>query len=715
MAKKTLPVLQGVLAKFTEQEAIPKGQKREIDGITVTGTGEPYYAWKRPGGRAMMILNPRDGTVQTQSSEGARDSELEAAEHHGSPDKLTDDQKIALAEIIGGFASTLEDSREYRNRLPEGFFNSARTTLDDLFFEDGRRYQKSGFELEDVEDVDPALEGDYIRVRDWKTGAPDPSDPDYLNDFEPLHGRDWMRKYLVKEITTGRKTIDQAVGLDRHRTIFKLSDDQFITNEDEVWIFDSQQRVWRPAQDLPDSVNEGSSDTRPSGPPVDRDSDNARVMEENLLKSFLDRELTFQEMKEFDRSNFIDGGDDDRVYLQSGEAWLFNHDTGEFEYFRPRDQFELDELHDLQDRQDEFDEYTDEQKKTYNDKLFDRFTRGKLTYLQAKERDVFDFFLWGNDTHVTHRDGAYYRTIWAPEEYLPEKRWCLQKRALLLESDPMMQNRVQEPNYRDINPFNGPFRTHKPKFTKKGKEPVRRPLQVIQASREGNKENINTNNNNAGSAGSTASTRTSPLPPPGGKTTFDEAAADRKRRQDEAAADRQRRQDEADQLLALQRGQYDRPREITLGGRTWAGPRPQAAKELTDEERDLLGDGPRMSRFGIDRSSPELETSVLPPPAEPPKGAKQGRKPARGGKGGRKLRGKENGMTTNEESEQARNDRRDAAKRGAETRKRNREAREAEREELEDGGEGELEGGEPPVKSRKTTGGRQTRSRARGE
>ncbi|KAI9707049.1 MAG: hypothetical protein M1836_000009 [Candelina mexicana] len=699
MAKKTLPVLQGVLAKFTEQEAIPKGQKREIDGITVTGTGEPYYAWKRPQGKAMILLNPRDGTVPTQSSEGARNSESEAAEHHGSPDKLTDEQKIALAEIIGGFAFTLEDFHGYQNRLPEGFFNSTRTTLDDLFFEDGRRYQKSGFELKDVEDVDPALDGDYIRVRDWKTGAPDPSDPDYLNDFEPLHGRDWMRKYLVKEITTGRKTVDQAVGLDRHRTIFKLSDDQFITNEDQVWTFDSQQRVWRPSHDLPEPVNEGPSDPRPTGPPVDRDSENARVMEENLLKSFLDRELTFREMKEFDRSNFIDEGNDDGVYLQSGEAWIFNHDTGEFEYFRPRDQFELDELHDLQERQDEFDEFTDEQKKGYNDKLFDRFTRGKLTYLQAKERDVFDFFLWGNDTHVTLRDGAYYRTIWAPEEYLPEKRWCLQKRALLLESDPMMLNRVQEPSYRDFETLTGPFGTHKPKYTRKGKEPERRPPHGIQANREGNQANT-TNNYNAGRAGSVSSTGTSPPPPPGGKTLFDEAAADR-----------ERRQEEADQLLALQREQYDRPGEITLGGRTWAGPRPQSVNELTDEDRRrFLGDGPQMTRFGIDRlSSPEPEISILPPSAEP------GRKSARGGKGGRKVKGIESGMT-NEESEQAHNDRKDAARKGAEIRKRNREAREAEREEREGAELGEQDGGGEPSggKRRKTSDGRQTRSRARG-
>ena len=54
-----LSPVDGVLARFTPQEAIVRDTEVSIYEFLVKGTGYPFYAWLPPHGRSLFTLQPR--------------------------------------------------------------------------------------------------------------------------------------------------------------------------------------------------------------------------------------------------------------------------------------------------------------------------------------------------------------------------------------------------------------------------------------------------------------------------------------------------------------------------------------------------------------------------------------------------------------------------------------------------------------------------------
>ncbi len=49
-------------------------------------------------------------------------------------------------------------------------------------------------------------------MTDWRTGIPQPEvTSKYLGDFEPIEGKEPMKRFLVSEIEEERRTLDQAI------------------------------------------------------------------------------------------------------------------------------------------------------------------------------------------------------------------------------------------------------------------------------------------------------------------------------------------------------------------------------------------------------------------------------------------------------------------------------------------------------------------------
>ncbi len=118
MARNTLPALKGLLAKYTAQEAIPKGERRVIDDQIVIGTGNPYYAWRRPDKKGMILLNPQEGNIGNQSS-GEAVPGGETAGKNNDPFELTEEQSYHLGRLLRGWADTpggFDEVRDVGNR-----------------------------------------------------------------------------------------------------------------------------------------------------------------------------------------------------------------------------------------------------------------------------------------------------------------------------------------------------------------------------------------------------------------------------------------------------------------------------------------------------------------------------------------------------------------------------------------------------------------------
>ncbi|KAI9723787.1 MAG: hypothetical protein M1812_001087 [Candelaria pacifica] len=658
MVEKTLPVLQEpILTKFKAQEAKPKRQKQTIDGITVTGTGEPHYAWKRSGGKAIFSLHRRDGTVVGQNPEAARVDKPGDVERDDLSTGLTEPQFDQLANLIRGHASSLDLFEEIKDSLPSGFFDVERSTQHDLFFHDGRRYQQSWFDLNDVKDVDQTLDECYIRVRDWKSGAPDFSDEIYLNDFEPLRDPLWMLRFLVKEITSERKTVDDAVAVDRFNTITKYGDKHFGTSDGKFWLFDPQQDAYI----LVD-------------PPSGRSAD---YYERQCLARVLDGESTYDEIKEHDHEGyFLERSNNNEIYLRTGQKWVFDNAYQAFELFNPR---RLSEVEYIQNRKFQREGRNVREQAQHSNFILDKFKEGVYNAHEARNMDWFDTLVDVQDDQYTIREGYWGRTYRLEDDGFTWKRASRKP----IDNYPGWSLNGKVP----LTEWIGPLEEHKlpnqPSATKAAKGKAT--------------ENGNPSDRDQSSPNERPTQR--PRPPPGGKSVATEDEALRKKAEETEAA-----------FLAAQIRSYDLPDEVTLGGRTWAGPRPQTIT-LTEEDLFELGDdGPQMTIFGIDRSSPAPgEAGPDPSSATAPEARPSKRKPS--GRGGRKV---VNNNTTEQDKEEAKRKKQAAIEKGKETKRNNKRRREEEAAAAEEEGETrEREDQSLPNKQRKISPkGATTRSRA---
>lgn len=54
-----LPALNERLAIYKSRAAIPEGKQVKVKGISVTGTGHPFYVFQPSSGQALITLHPR--------------------------------------------------------------------------------------------------------------------------------------------------------------------------------------------------------------------------------------------------------------------------------------------------------------------------------------------------------------------------------------------------------------------------------------------------------------------------------------------------------------------------------------------------------------------------------------------------------------------------------------------------------------------------------